>query len=228
MPERSSRAIVANDPTRVTGSPGVGLRGDGDRRRHDERRSHERIAADRRRTIRRRARMRNLLFSALVLAIPPKAGALLTLRQPGVSVSVDHFTAVPASEAYDHIIREAAQRYDLDPALIRSVIETESSFDTSAVSSAGATGLMQLMPEVAASLGVGDLLDPRENIMGGAQLLRELLDRYHGSLPLALASYNAGAAAVARFGRIPPFPETQAYVKRVTELLKKSREAAGD
>jgi soluble lytic murein transglycosylase-like protein len=131
-------------------------------------------------------------------------------------------------EAYEDIIQEAAAQYDLSPALIRSVIQTESAFDASAVSRAGAVGLMQLMPAVAANLGVQNLLDPRENIMGGAQLLRELHDRYRGNLPLMLASYNAGAAAVARFGRrIPPFPETQAYVKRVTGLLKKSR-ASGD
>jgi soluble lytic murein transglycosylase-like protein len=149
--------------------------------------------------------------------------------QPGVSVTVDSFEAVPAREAYEDIILEAADKYDLNPALIRSVIETESAYDASAVSRAGALGLMQVMPAVAASLGAENLLDPRENIMAGSQLLRELYDRYHGNLPLILASYNAGAAAVARFGRrIPPFPETQAYVKRVTKLYNKSRQTAGD
>ena len=149
--------------------------------------------------------------------------------QPGVSVTVDSFEAVPASEAYEDIIQEAADKYDLNPALIRSVIETESAYDASAVSHAGALGLMQVMPAVAASLGVENLLDPRENIMAGSQLLRELYDRYHGNLPLILASYNAGVTAVARFGRrIPPFPETQAYVKRVTKLYNQSRLGAGD
>lgn len=211
--------------------PAVGLRHNGDRRLHDDRRSHERDRPDRRRSQRRKARMRNLLFSALAIALPPqmKPGALnLTAPQPRVSVTVDGFEALPAHEAYESIIQEAADRYDLNPALIRSVIETESAFNASAVSRAGATGLMQLMPAVAESMGVDNLLDPRENIMAGAQLLRELHDRYHGNLPLMLASYNAGATAVARFGRrIPPFPETQAYVKRVTRLLKKSREATG-
>ena len=149
--------------------------------------------------------------------------------QPGVSVTVDSFEAVPAREAYEDIIQEAADKYDLNPALIRSVIETESAYDASAVSHAGALGLMQVMPAVAASLGVENLLDPRENIMAGSRLLRELYDRYHGNLPLILASYNAGATAVARFGRrIPPFPETQAYVKRVTKLYNQSRLGAGD
>ena len=221
MTERSSSGLSLVD------RPAVGLRVRPDRRHHDERRTHERAAGDRRRFSRRGARLRNVLFSALAIAIPPRANPLLITPRPHVSISVEGFAVVPAREAYDHIIREAALLYALDPALIRSVIEAESDFDTSAVSSAGATGLMQLMPSVAASLGVSNLLDPRENIMAGAELLRELLDRHHGSLPLALASYNAGASAVARFGRVPPFPETQAYVRKVTQLLKKSRETAG-
>jgi len=176
--------------------------------------------------------MRNLLFSALAVALPPqmKSGVFhLTAPQPRVLVTVDGFEAVPAREAYESFVQEAANLYDLEPALIRSVIETESAYNASAVSRAGAAGLMQLMPAVAVSMGVENLLDPRENIMAGAQLLRELHDRYHGNLPLMLASYNAGATAVESFGRtIPPFPETQAYVRRVIRLLKKSRETAGD
>jgi soluble lytic murein transglycosylase-like protein len=216
----------------LTDRPAVGLRHHGDRRLHDDRRAHERERPDRRRSQRRKARMRNLLFSALAVALPPqmKPGAFnFTAPQPRVSVTVDGFEAIPAREAYEDIIQEAAEKYDLHPALIRSVIETESAFNASAVSRVGATGLMQLMPAVAESMGVVNLLDPRENIMAGAQLLRELHDRYHGNLPLILASYNAGATAVARFGRrIPPFPETQAYVKRVTRLYNKSKQATGD
>jgi len=213
--------------------PAVGLRQTGDRRNHDERRAHDRDNhPDRRRVQRRRARWRNLLFSALAIVVPPQlrhSAPDVMAAQPGVSVTVDSFEAVPAREAYEHIIQEAADRYDLNPARIRSVIETESAYDASAVSRAGALGLMQVMPAVAASLGVENLLDPRENIMAGSQLLRELYDRYHGNLPLILASYNAGATAVARFGRkIPPFPETQAYVKRVTKLYNQSRSGAGD
>ena len=177
--------------------------------------------------------MRNLLFSALALALPPqmKPGRLnLMAPQPGVSVSVDNFEAVPAREAYEAIIQEAADAYDLDPALIRSVIETESAYNAVAVSRAGATGLMQLMPGVASNLGVQNLLDPRENIMAGARLLRELLDHHRGNLKMALASYNAGATAVARYRRVPPFPETQAYVRKVTQLFNsnKARQGTGD
>jgi soluble lytic murein transglycosylase-like protein len=150
---------------------------------------------------------------------------LLVTPQPSVTVSVDGFDALVPPLPYDDIIREAAALYNLEPALIRSVIETESRFDPAAVSYAGASGLMQLMPHVAASLGVNNLLDPRENIVAGSRLLREQLDRFGGNLPLALAAYNAGATVVARFGDVPPFPETQRYVERVTRLLEKSREA---
>jgi soluble lytic murein transglycosylase-like protein len=163
----------------------------------------------------------------LAVAVPPRASSLLVFSNPTVSVTIDKFEAIPPREKYEDIILEAAAAYRLDPALIRSVIQAESRFNAAAVSGSGAGGLMQLMPSVANSLGVIDLLDPRENIMAGAQLLRQLLDRFDGSLPLALAGYNAGATAVARFGRVPPFPETQAYVKKVTRLMKKSRETGG-
>jgi len=229
MPEPRAFEVSLDDrPSGDAAAPAVGLRHDADRRGR-KRRVRERTHADRRRSARRKARARSLLFSALAIALPPQIRpAFNTSLEPGVAVHVGNFEAIPPREAYEGMIREAAETYDLDPVLIRSVIETESAFDASAVSRAGAVGLMQLMPAVAANLGVQNLLDPRENIMGGAQLLRELIDRYHGNLPLVLASYNAGATAVARFGRIPPFPETQAYVKKVTRLIEKSRDLSGD
>jgi soluble lytic murein transglycosylase-like protein len=141
-----------------------------------------------------------------------------------VSVSIDSMVGVPADRAYDGLIAEAAHAYRLDPALIKSVMAAESRFDPSAISRAGARGLMQLMPNIADAFGVGDIFDPRENIMAGARLLRELLDQHHGDVRLALASYNAGATAVAEYGGVvPPFPETQQYVKRVTTLLAAAR-----
>jgi Transglycosylase SLT domain len=220
----------------LTDRPAVGLRRGGDRRLHDERRSREREHANRRRRSNRRKRhIRHLLFSALAVVLHPHLrphGFKLIAPQSAVSVTVEGFEGfevVPAREAYEDIIQEAAGRFDLHPALIRSVIEIESAFNASAVSRAGAMGLMQLMPAVGQDMGVENLLDPRENIMAGAQLLRELYDRFHGNLPLVLAGYNAGATAVARFGRkIPPFPETQAYVRRVTRLYNKSRQGTGD
>src|SRR5205814_5012799 len=133
---------------------------------------------------------------------------------PHVSTSIDSVMAVEPARAYEAIIEEAARTYRVDAALIRSVIDAESAFDPSAVSRAGAMGLMQLMPDIAAAFGVEHPFDPRENIMAGARLLRELLDHYRGNLKLAIASYNAGPAAIASYGGVvPPFRETQGYVK---------------
>ncbi len=111
----------------------------------------------------------------------------------------------------------AARETDLDPGLLLSVVMEESGGDPTAVSHAGAEGLMQLMPGTAADLGVTDASDPLENVRGGAKYLKQMMDRFDGDLPLALAAYNAGPAQVDRAGgRIPDFPETQRYVERVT------------
>jgi soluble lytic murein transglycosylase-like protein len=125
--------------------------------------------------------------------------------------------------AYQGIINQAAERYQLDPALIAGVIETESSFNARAVSPAGAKGLMQLMDQTARGLGVRNSLDPADNVLGGAKLLRQLLDRYHGNVSLALAAYNAGPGAVDRYGGVPPYPETQRYVPRVLAAVERQR-----
>ena len=111
-------------------------------------------------------------------------------------------------------IDAAAQRYGVDPALLKGLIRQESGFDARAQSSAGALGLTQLMPSTAASLGV-DPLDPAQAIDGGARYLRQQLDRFGGDPAKALAAYNAGPGAVARFGGVPPYAETQNYVQRV-------------
>ena len=127
--------------------------------------------------------------------------------------------SVPPEAMYEPLIQDAAAVYRLDPALIRAVMRVESAFDPMAVSRVGALGLMQLMPDVAAELGVEDLFDPRENVMAGARYLRALLDRHHGRIDLALASYNAGPTAVDRYHAVPPFPETREYVKAVKSLI---------
>jgi soluble lytic murein transglycosylase-like protein len=204
--------------------PAVGLRRADERRHVRDRRARERGLTDRRRKQRRRLRLRSVLFSLLTLALPTstKLPPVKHVTRPTVSTTVMSFDPISPEQAYDPFIREASAAYDVDAALIRSVIQTESAFDAMALSRAGAGGLMQLMPDVADKLGVTDRFDPRENIMGGARLLRELLDQYHGNLPLVLAGYNAGAAAVERFGSIPPFPETRDYVQRVTRLIKES------
>ncbi|MDY7103136.1 MAG: transglycosylase SLT domain-containing protein [Actinomycetota bacterium] len=120
-----------------------------------------------------------------------------------------------AARRYVGLIDAAAAAEGLDPALLRAVAWTESGFDAGAVSRAGATGLLQLMPATAASLGV-DPTDPADNARGGARYLRQQLDRF-GRVDLALAAYNAGPGAVQRHGGIPPYAETQAYVRRVIE-----------
>ncbi|HMG35038.1 MAG TPA: lytic transglycosylase domain-containing protein [Blastocatellia bacterium] len=118
--------------------------------------------------------------------------------------------------AIDLLVQEAASRNGLDPCLIISVMRAESGFNKSAISPKGASGLMQLMPETAARFGVRNIFDPRENILGGATYLRWLLDRFGGDVRLALAGYNAGEGSVEIYGnRIPPFLETQNYVRTI-------------
>lgn len=116
---------------------------------------------------------------------------------------------------YHSIILQAADRHDIDPALICAVIMAESSYNPNAVSKSGARGLMQLMPKTARALGVKDSLNPEHNINGGAKYIRQLLDRFDGNVKLALAAYNAGSRYVKKYRGIPPFRETQNYVKKV-------------
>ena len=208
---------------------GCGIRSGVDRRQ-GERRGAQRSGPDRRRGNRRRATFSSLLFSLLTVAFPTQLNlaalrnrlpqvALRVLPSASVAVSIDSFIAVPPRRAYEGLIVDAAKRYRIDPGLIRSVMQIESGFNAAAVSTAGAMGLMQLMPALAVELGVTDPFDPRENIMAGARHLRRLLDAHGGDVTLAVASYNAGEGTVARFGAVPPYPETQKYVLRVTQLL---------
>lgn len=144
---------------------------------------------------------------------------------PSVTTTIDSAVGVPASAAYEDIIQEASARYGVDEVLIRSVMQIESAFDALAVSRVGAKGLMQLMPEVAAEMGVDDPFDPRQNVSGGAKYLRRLLDMHRGNVRLALASYNAGVGNVTHYRGVPPFRETQRYVKKVTTLVASSKRA---
>jgi soluble lytic murein transglycosylase-like protein len=118
----------------------------------------------------------------------------------------------------DAVFEDAAQRYDIPVNLLKAVAQAESSFNPNAVSKCGAVGVMQLMPATARTLGVTDSYDPVQNIMGGAKYLREMLDTFDGDTGLALAAYNAGPGAVQKYGGIPPYAETQAYVQKVTAL----------
>jgi membrane-bound lytic murein transglycosylase B len=117
---------------------------------------------------------------------------------------------------YDHIIEEMGRKYNVDPKLIKSMIKHESDFNTKTVSHAGAAGLMQLMPVNAKEFGVTDRFDPRQNIEAGTKEIRKYLDKYNGDLKLSLAAYNAGMGNVKKYGGIPPFKETQNYIKKVT------------
>jgi soluble lytic murein transglycosylase-like protein len=130
----------------------------------------------------------------------------------------------PCASAFDDIIAAAAERHDVDQALLKAIVQAESSFSPTAVSRTGAKGLMQLMDGTARSLGVSDPFDPVENIDGGARFLRQLLDRYGDDPAIALAAYNAGPFAVERWGGLPPYSQTLAYVPRVLELAGKYRE----
>lgn len=121
----------------------------------------------------------------------------------------------------DSLIEKYARQYQLDPDLIRSMIRTESGFNPRAVSPKGAQGLMQLMPETAARLGVKNPFDPEENIRGGVQHMRNLLDTFNNDLTLSLAAYNAGENLVQRLNRIPDYRETHDYVRTVTKLYGK-------
>ena len=122
---------------------------------------------------------------------------------------------------YDDLITKAADKFKLDSALIKAVIKAESNFNHRAVSPVGAQGLMQLMPKTASDLKVEDSFHPEKNIEGGARYLRYLLNTYKGDLTLALAAYNAGETAVAKYNyNVPPYRETQNYVRRVLSFYK--------
>jgi soluble lytic murein transglycosylase-like protein len=117
-------------------------------------------------------------------------------------------------------VRKAAAKYNLPPALITAVIRAESNFEVSAVSSAGAQGLMQLMPATAKELGVKNSFDIQQNIDGGTKYLRKMLDRFGGSVRKALAAYNAGPGTVMKYNGRVPYPETRQYVKRVLRFSR--------
>jgi len=154
------------------------------------------------------------------------------LVQPRVvsAASPDPEPVAPPS-GIDEVVRRIAAEHALSPQLIHSVIKVESNYNAHAISSKGALGLMQLIPATARRFGVDNAFNPVENIQGGARYLRYLLDLYSEDYPLALAAYNAGEGAVARYGGVPPFAETQNYlilVRRQLELAGKAVAAKTD
>ena len=154
---------------------------------------------------------------------PEAMVAQATFAKPNLNEMVKEKESVPP---YYTIILRAADRHNIDPALIRAVIMAESSYNPKAISKSGAKGLMQLMPRTAKALGVKDILDPIHNINGGTKYLRQLLNRFNGDIKLALAAYNAGSRHVKRYRGIPPFKETRTYVKKVLSYYKNYQKEA--
>ena len=139
-----------------------------------------------------------------------------TAQKASLSKSGQRADEIPAS--YLNIINSACDRYGVDPSLVHAVVKVESGFNPFAISRKGATGLMQLMPQTASIMNVSNTFSPHENVEGGVRYLRYLLDRYEGNIPLALAAYNSGETAVKRWGTIPPYKETQDYVKKILKI----------
>jgi hypothetical protein len=176
--------------------------------------------------------MRRLVGSlALVLLAAPLAAEVqIGVRDDGTRVlyneSVEQrvrrlatrLLPVP-SHALEELIFDHAYGEDLDPRLVQAVIQVESGYNPKALSNKGAMGLMQLMPDTATELAVSDPYDPEQNVRGGTTYLRRMMDRFAGDLELALAAYNAGPDAVAKYQGVPPFPDTQDYVTMVLKLL---------
>ena len=153
--------------------------------------------------------------SRLVMAERPAPPPSRTLASRRLADLLAQPLPLGVPTSYDGLIREIAARYNVEYALVKAIIKAESGFDRLAVSSKGALGLMQLMPETAAQHQVRNAFMPRENIDGGVRHLRLLLDRYGGNLTLAIAAYNAGARRVEEAGGVPAIPETREYLARV-------------
>lgn len=158
---------------------------------------------------------------AVLIAAPPQAVASAAARKPG--------SGLARKAGYDQVVDEVSRTYGLESALLHAVISVESRYNPKAVSRAGATGLMQLMPQTAKRYGVTDAFDPQQNLAGGARYLRDLLRMFNNDLSLALAAYNAGEHAVIRHGnRIPPYRETLNYVPQVLGFYQRYQSSLAD
>lgn len=155
--------------------------------------------------------------------VPPSASRSASAQKASLqSKRLLSGTAEPSDDRLDRIVRDAAERHALDPALVKAVITTESGWNPHAISPKGAMGLMQLIPGTAQRFGVGNPYDPEQNIEGGTSYLRTLLDRYNGDLTKSLAAYNAGEHAVDQSHGLPSYAETRRYVQKVTNTYLQS------
>jgi len=153
-------------------------------------------------------------------SLGPLPGSLSTLPISPSSANVIPLVQT-SSSGYGDMIRKYAAQNGLEPSLVQAVIKTESDGNPRCVSSAGAMGLMQLMPENVKEAGISDPFDPEQNIAAGTKQLAGLMSQYHGNLDLALAGYNAGPGNVHKYGGVPPFTETHNYIKRVRAAMEK-------
>jgi soluble lytic murein transglycosylase-like protein len=149
----------------------------------------------------------------------PRPAALLVLLAFLAGTAAWGALNVEKRQKYGDIVRAVAEKHGLDEDLLHSIIEAESGYDSSIVSSKGAVGLMQLIPETAAKYGVRNVFDPSENIEAGARYIKDLMSLYQNDLRSVLAAYNAGPDALKKHNGIPPFPETKRYIRKVLNLL---------
>lgn len=150
----------------------------------------------------------------------PAQGSFSSMVSDALSAGSPNVIPPPQVDA---LITSNAGKYGVDPALVKAIVANESAFNPSATSPTGAQGLMQLEPETAASLGVDNAYDPAQNISGGTRYIRGLLERFNGDVRLAVAAYNAGPGAVEKYGGVPPYAETQNYVRNVLDDYQKYR-----
>jgi len=165
-------------------------------------------------------------LAASAFAEPFTAPANIKLKQHPKVIVIDGAPQINAP--YSYLFAEAARTYGVDARLIAAVARRESAFNPNAVSRVGACGLMQLMPATARVLGISDIFDVRQNIFGGTQYLKQLLDTYNGDIDRTLAAYNAGPGAVEKYGGIPPYETTRQYVGMVMRRYEQYRAVAGD
>ena len=229
------------------GIPGVSVERRHGERRHGERRRGKLSSVDRSGPERRRGDRRARASAGVVLAVASLTAATMpdrayvdvrvqttgTLEPPNVAAVIREDPATAAlrpslNSKFDVHIEDAAARHGVSRELVRAIIQVESGFDRLAVSAAGARGLMQLMPATARRFGVLNRFDARQNIFGGTRYLRALLDHYQGDISLTAAAYNAGASCVARYHGIPPYKQTQDYVRKVNTILGAALKEADD